>query len=59
MSYVIVSNALSDAINAKLDMAYQDQPEAAVDRDLHYRALLEYFDDHGEIPEFQIAKGKI
>ena len=58
MDLVIVPNALSDAINAKLDMAYQDLPEAAVDRDSHYRALLEYFDDHGEIPEFQITKGE-
>ena len=58
MSLVIVPNALSDAINAKLDMAYQDQPEAAVDRDLHYRALLEYFADHGVIPEFKITKGE-
>ena len=53
---VIVPNTLRDAINEKLDRAYVDCPEAAVDRDFHYHRLLEYFDEHGQLPEFTLQK---
>lgn len=54
MSIVIVPNVLRDAINAKLDTALTQCPEAAIERGLFYNELLAYFYKHGEIPDFTI-----
>lgn len=56
MRYVIVPDALSEAINAKLDAAIADCPSAAADREHFYNELLVYFDEHGEIPEFTLER---
>lgn len=56
MSFVIVPNALRDAINAKLDAAYAQCPDAALDRDIHYGALLQAFNETGVIPDFTLQK---
>ena len=56
MSLVIVPNALRDAINARIDEALAACPEAAVEREEFYGALLAYYDEHGVIPEFTIGK---
>lgn len=53
---VIVPDVLRDAINAKLDAALLEHPDAAVDRDIYYHTLLRYFDEHGEIPEFSLVR---
>jgi len=50
----IVPNFVRDTINAKLDKAYATSPGAEIDRQLHYNALLAYFDEHGEIPDFKL-----
>lgn len=56
MRLVIVHNHLRDAINAKLDAAFAVCPDAAKDRDVLYERLLEYFDEHGVIPDFSLKK---
>jgi len=56
MRMVIVPNELRDAINAKLDAAITACPDAANDRDALYNQLLAYFDEHGEVPDFDLAK---
>lgn len=56
MSFVIVPNVVSDAINAALDMALEEFPEAATDREFFYQALLAHFDQYGEIPDFTLQK---
>ena len=56
MPIVIVPNVLADAINKRLDDAFLLCPEAVKDRDHLYHQLLEYFDEHGIIPEFEIKK---
>lgn len=53
---VIVPNSLRDAINAKLDAALAACPAAAPDRDLFYRQLLAYFNDHGVVPDFTLER---
>ncbi len=53
---VIVPNELADAINAALDAAYAKNPEAAVDREAHFSSLLDYFDEHGKLPEFSFER---
>jgi hypothetical protein len=52
----IVPNYVRDIINTKLDEAYAISPGAEIDRQIHYNALLSYFDDHGEIPDFTLSK---
>lgn len=58
MSFVIVPNSISDAIYAKVDAAIANAPDAAPDREYFYSVLLNYFNDHGEIPDFEL-KAKI
>jgi len=54
MSFVIVPNALRDAIYAKVDAAIAGAPDAAPDRDYFYGVLLDYFNEHGVIPDFEL-----
>lgn len=53
---VIVPDSLRAAIDAKLDAAYAEVPEAAVDREEHYSVLLGYFYEHGRLPDFSLQK---
>jgi hypothetical protein len=53
---LIVPTYIIDAINAKLDAALADVPDAAKDREHLYSSLLTYFSEHGVIPDFSIAK---
>jgi hypothetical protein len=53
---VIVPNSLRDAINAKLDAAIAEVPDAEKDREILYGQLLDYFDEHGVVPDFSLAK---
>ena len=52
---VIVPNFLRDAINAKLDEVFKTCPEAEKERESLYQRLLEYFDEHGVIPDFTLT----
>ena len=54
---VIVPNALRDAINDALDEAlHEAPPDAAQDREALYRQLVAFYDEHGYIPDFTVAK---
>ena len=53
---VIVPNELADEINRALDLAYAKNPEAAVDRDAHFSSLLDYYDEHGKLPDFSFER---
>lgn len=52
----VIPNELSNAINKKLDAAFEDFPEAEKDRDGLFRQLLYYFDEHGILPDFKLVK---
>ena len=54
MSCVIVPNSLRDAIYAKVDAAIFGAPDAAPDREYFYGVLLNYFNEHGVIPDFKL-----
>ena len=56
MSMFVIPNSLRDAINAKLDAAIADVPDAEKDREHLYHSLLMYFNEHGVIPDFSITK---
>lgn len=53
---LIVPNTLTDAINAKLDRALKECPEAEKDREELFRQILSHFNEHGVIPDFVIGK---
>lgn len=55
-SMVIVPDALHAAINAKLDAAIAEVPDAARERDSLYNMLVGFFNDHGYLPDFSLAK---
>ena len=57
MNMVIVPNELGDAIYAKIDVQLKKCPEVAPHREDIYRDLLAYFDEHGKIPDFELAAG--
>lgn len=55
--FLIVPDFVSDAINAALDKALDGQPEEAKQCRPHlYRQLLDYYNEHGTLPEFSIQK---
>lgn len=54
--FVIVPNSLHDEINAKLDIAIAKVPDAEKDREVLYQQLLEYFDEHGVVPDFELQR---
>ena len=56
MCIMIVPNVLRDLINAKLDAAFAACPDAERDREILYKQLLEYFDEHGTVPDFTLFK---
>lgn len=60
MKLVIVPNALTDAINAKIDaeiakLPEHDREKAEGCRDHLFHQLLGYFDEYGVIPDCHIA----
>ncbi len=54
MSFRIVPNYVSDAIYEKIDAEIEKTPGSEPHRELFYSQLLNYFDEHGKIPEFSI-----
>ncbi len=58
MNIVAVPNYISEAIYRKVDAAIEKAPDAAPDREYFYGVLLNYFDQHGEIPDFEL-KAKV
>lgn len=53
---VAVPLYLYDEIYRRVDAAIVDCPGAAEHRDFFYQELLEYFGEHGRLPDFTIAK---
>jgi len=56
MPIVIVPDGLYDAIQKKLDAAIAERPDAERDRDHLYHRLLDYYYEHGAIPDFSLVK---
>jgi hypothetical protein len=56
--FVIVPEALRQAINDALDAALAACPDAARDRDHLYAQLLAFYDEHGYLPSFALAKSE-
>ena len=59
MKLVIVPESLRAAIDEKLDAALAGFPEhSAEDREVLYGQLLNYFDEHGVVPDFHIERNQ-
>lgn len=56
MSFYVVPNELSDLIYARIDAELEKVPEAAADREHFYAQILDYFNEHGVIPEFGLHR---
>lgn len=55
MRCVIVPNELRDAIHKKIDEAAVGLPPAFEEnREAIYQTVLEYYDEHGVIPDFKL-----
>jgi hypothetical protein len=55
MTTVIVLNELRDAINEKIDKALVEAPQFAEQRESIFSDLLNYYDQHGVVPDFSLA----
>jgi hypothetical protein len=55
MKCVIVPDSLSTEIYRRIDAKLVDWPDAAAEREHFYLSLLLHFDEHGVIPDFDIA----
>lgn len=55
---VVVPDSLRNAINEKLDAAIAVCPDAEKDREVLYGQLLAYFNEHGVVPDFTLAKAE-
>jgi hypothetical protein len=56
VGFLIVPDALYNAIHKRLDEEFVKFPAAAADRDALYHELLDYFAEHGALPEFTLEK---
>ena len=56
MGAYIVPNSLRDQIYGKIDAELEKVPEAASDREYFYHQLLEFFNEHGYVPEFGLHR---
>jgi len=53
---VIVPNDLRDKIHTAIDEALGGRPCSNEDREILYGQLLDYFDEHGCIPDFDLKE---
>lgn len=53
--FLIVPNHVSDAIDRALEKAFEAVPEAVKEREQLYGKLLDYYNEHGAIPDFTIV----
>lgn len=53
---VVVPNHVRDAIKAKIDAQLMMNPDAASERKRIYEQLLRYYDEHGTVPDFTLAR---
>lgn len=56
MAIVIVPDSLDRAITEKLDAAFVECPDAEKDREILHQQLLDYFYEHGVLPDFMLAR---
>lgn len=52
--FLVVPNDLSDLIHAAITKALGGRPCDDESRDVLYRQLLDYYDEHGVIPDFDL-----
>ena len=51
-----VPNYLSEAIYKAIDKEIAKHPDAQPEREIFYKSLLIYFDEHGVIPDFILSR---
>lgn len=56
MSFVIVPDYVDDAIRRALNAAIKECPDARNEYEQLYGKLLDYYNEHGCLPDFVITK---
>ena len=51
----VVPNQLRESIYRIIDAELVRVPEATPDRELYFEAMLKFYDEHGELPEFTLV----
>jgi hypothetical protein len=54
--FYVVPNQIGNAIDERLDAEIEKCPDAAKDREALRSQLIEYFAEHGVIPDFSLGK---
>lgn len=54
--FYVVPNYIGDAIDAALDAEIAKAPDAAKDREVFRSQLIEYFAEHGVVPDFSLQR---
>ena len=57
--FYAVPNYIIEEIDRKLDEAIAQVPEAECDREALRSQLLDYVNEHGNVPEFSLAKAEV
>ena len=53
--FVIVPNYVSEAIYKKVDVQLEKNPHLKEQREKIYNDILNYFNEHGKIPDFELS----
>lgn len=56
MHLVVVPNSLRDLLLAAIDKALVGRPCDDESREILYQQLLDYYDEHGTIPDFDLRE---
>lgn len=56
MMFYVVPNCIGNEISRKLDAEIEKHPDAAKDREVLHGQLVEYFAEHGVIPDFSLER---
>ena len=57
--FVIVPNYVSEAIYKKVDVQLEKNPHLKEQRENIYNDILNYFNEHGKIPDFELSQRTI
>lgn len=54
--FYVIPNCVANEIDAALDAEIAKVPDAAKDREVLRSQLIEFFAEHGVVPDFSLAK---
>ena len=58
MSDFILHDYVLHEIENRVDLEIKKHPEAAADKDIFIKELINYYGNHGNIPDFSLTKNE-